>query len=237
MSDPSTHPEGSKPSPNHDDSSSYETVHSTDHTSPPEDANLTPATASDKIANLEAKLQAKLDETLASKMVDIDNTLTRILTAINLRAVNPPNDTVNTKQFPPSLASLSKLSLEEATRIQANMENKYMSAQARMNVQDDFIEYNEASINTIRTDVHKVGIPTTDPIARPHASRTKSEQPPSDSKTPDKKDLFEDTISPIATANSTPAARDLNPILNNDPPPTNMTSNPTPTNLSETETT
>ena len=135
MSDPSNHPEGSDPSIKHDDSSSYDTVHSTDHTSPPpEDTNLIPANDADKIATLEAKLQAKLDETLASKMIDIDNTLTRVLTAINLRGENPPHATVNTKQFPPSLASLSKLSVEEAAVIQANMEDKYKSAQARMNV-------------------------------------------------------------------------------------------------------
>ena len=93
---------------------------------------------------------------------------------------------------------------------------KYSSAQAHMDIQDIFIEDNEKNINVIRADVNHVGIPTTspddvkkfkvsppkDPSSHP-APKSNSKSMPhthvpvSESKTPNKKTLFEQSISPI----------------------------------------
>ena len=124
------------------------------------------------------------------------------------------------------------------------MDSKYKSAQARMNIQDDFIEFNETNINTLRADVQDVGIPTTDPdtgmkSTQPTSTNFRAETsklaptaqpnpaPTSETKTPSKPNLFDQSTSPIEVANTTPTARDLNNILVNDPPPSSKKTTPT----------
>ena len=153
----------SDPPATYEDASSYGTVHcSSNRSHPPTDIALEPPVEA-KLAQLETKLVSKLDETIDSKLNVIDITLSRILASINNGNNQAPRAPINTQQFPPNLASLANLSLQDAQMIQSNMDSKYKFAQARMNIQDDFIEFNETNINTLRADVQDVGIPTTDP--------------------------------------------------------------------------
>ena len=86
-----------------------------------------------------SKIEARLNETLQTKLKGIDDTLSHILSSIKVDSKETFSE--NTPSFPPTIANLKSISDDQA--IQKEVAEKYKSTQTRMDIQDLFIEDNE----------------------------------------------------------------------------------------------